>query len=158
MRDLLVALTLLVLATPAPAGLLGLEFDPVAAVETWEAVGPPATVLVASPVTGTLLKQGKASWYGPGFHGRKTANGERYDQEAMTAAMTGVPLGIQVRVVRTDTGAAVTVRVNDRGPYEKSGGRYVPHSTRVIDLSKAAMRSLGGIERGLISVQVFRLP
>lgn len=110
---------------------------------------------------GEVVKQGKASWYGPGFHGRKTANGETYDQNAMTAAMTEVPLGIWVRVVRTDTGAEVTVRVNDRGPYAVDGrGKAIfplrPHPERVIDLSKAAMEALGGTGAGIIPVTVYR--
>lgn len=118
-----------------------------------------APVLLASAAgaLGTPLKRGQASWYGPRFHGRPTANGETYDQEAMTAAMTGVPLGITVRVVRRDTGAAVVVRVNDRGPYERKNGRWVPHRSRVIDLSRAAMRRLGGIDDGIIPVTVYRV-
>ena len=110
-----------------------------------------------SLVGGPLLKAGKASWYGPGFHGRKTASGERYDQEALTCAMTGVALGTEVLVVRSDTGASVVLRVNDRGPYERQNGRWVPHSTRVVDLSARAMRELGGIGMGVIPVKVFRV-
>lgn len=106
---------------------------------------------------GTLLKSGTASWYGPGFHGRKTANGEIYDQNKMTAAMTGVPLGIRVRVERTDTGSSIEVRVNDRGPYERKNGKWVPHRSRVIDLSKKAMQALGGISAGVIPVKVYRI-
>lgn len=104
-----------------------------------------------------LMRSGKASWYGPGFHGRRTANGEIYDQNALTCAMTGIPLGTRVRVVRVDTGANIVLRVNDRGPYERKGGRWVPHSTRVVDLSARAMRELGGIGLGLISVRVYRV-
>ena len=74
-----------------------------------------------------------------------------------SAAMTGVPLGIRVRVERTDTGKSIEVRVNDRGPYERKNGKWVPHPTRIIDLSKKAMQELGGIDAGIISVKVYRL-
>lgn len=109
---------------------------------------------------GTLLKTGTASWYGPGFHGRKTANGETYDQNAMTAAMTGVPLGITVRVECTDSSkcsGSIVVRVNDRGPYQRENGKWVPHATRVIDLSKEAMERIGGVRAGIVPVKVYRI-
>lgn len=77
---------------------------------------------------------GLASWYGPGFHGRRTASGERFDQGAMTAAHRSLPFGARVRVTMLGSGRAIVVRVNDRGPY--IGGR-------VIDLSKGAARRLG---------------
>lgn len=118
----------------------------------------PSLPVAAGTGLGELLKSGRASWYGPRFHGRRTASGERYDQEAMTAAMTGIALGTRVRVVRVDGGASVVVRVNDRGPYERKNGRWVPHGTRVIDLSRAAMRRLGGLDAGVIRVRVYRAP
>ena len=74
----------------------------------------------------------KASWYGPGFHGRKTASGERFNQNAMTAAHKTLKFGTLVRV--TYKGRSVTVRINDRGPFTKG---------RTIDLSKAAARAIG---------------
>jgi rare lipoprotein A len=74
----------------------------------------------------------KASWYGPGFHGRKTASGERFNQNAMTAAHKTLKFGTLVRV--TYKGRSVTVRINDRGPFTKG---------RTIDLSKAAARKIG---------------
>lgn len=74
----------------------------------------------------------KASWYGPGFHGRKTASGERFNQNAMTAAHKTLKFGTIVRV--TYKGRSVTVRINDRGPFTKG---------RTIDLSKAAARAIG---------------
>ena len=74
----------------------------------------------------------KASWYGPGFHGRKTASGERFNQYAMTAAHRYLPFGTLVRVVHK--GRSVTVRINDRGPFVKG---------RSLDLSKAAARRIG---------------
>lgn len=73
-----------------------------------------------------------ASWYGPGFHGRKTASGQRFNQNAMTAAHKTLPFGTKVRV--THKGRSVVVTINDRGPFIKGRG---------IDLSKAAARKLG---------------
>ncbi|HEY7531326.1 MAG TPA: septal ring lytic transglycosylase RlpA family protein [Nitrospiraceae bacterium] len=75
-----------------------------------------------------------ASWYGPGFHGNKTANGERYDMYKLTAAHRTLPLG-SVAVVRSlSTGKQVTVRINDRGPFAKG---------RILDLSLAGAQALG---------------
>lgn len=88
---------------------------------------------------------GKASWYGPGFHGRLTANGERYNQNAMTAAHPSLRFGTKVKVTNLNNGRSVVVRINDRGPY--AGGR-------VIDLSAAAARSLNMINSGVAPVQV----
>lgn len=74
----------------------------------------------------------KASWYGPGFHGRLTASGERFNQWAMTAAHKTLPFGTKVKV--TYKGKSVVVRINDRGPFTKG---------RTIDLSKAAAQRIG---------------
>ena len=75
-----------------------------------------------------------ASWYGPGFHGRLTANGERFDQNALTAAHRSLPFGTRVRVTSTSTGRSVVVRINDRGPFVRG---------RSIDLARAAARVIG---------------
>jgi rare lipoprotein A len=80
------------------------------------------------------LESGIASWYGHRFHGRKTANGERYDMDALTAAHPKLPFGSWVRVRNLVNGRSVDVRINDRGPHIKR---------RVIDLSRAAARVLG---------------
>lgn len=88
---------------------------------------------------------GQASWYGPGFHGRLTANGERYNQNAMTAAHRHLRFGTRVRVTNLNNGRSVVVRINDRGPYIKG---------RVIDVSAAAARSLGMIKSGVAPVKV----
>lgn len=77
---------------------------------------------------------GLASWYGPGFQGRRTASGERFDTGAFTAAHRTLPFGTRVRVVNVNTGRSVVVRINDRGPFVRG---------RVIDLSKAAARAIG---------------
>ena len=88
---------------------------------------------------GRVLQSGKASWYGPGFHGRKTANGEKFDMYELTAAHKTLPLGSRVMVRNPANGKEVVVRINDRGPYAHG---------RILDLSKAAASQLGLISRG----------
>ena len=91
---------------------------------------------------------GLASYYADRFHGRLTANGERYDRQAFTAAHRRLPFGTQVVVTRLDDGRAVTVRINDRGPFVRG---------RVIDLSHAAAEKLGMLRQGVVEVRVVRL-
>jgi rare lipoprotein A len=91
---------------------------------------------------------GTASWYGPGFHGRTTASGETYNQNAMTAAHPTMQFGTKVRVVNQKTGKSVMVRINDRGPY---------HGGRIIDLSKGAAAKLGMINSGTAKVCLTRI-
>ncbi|MGF6769492.1 rare lipoprotein A [Paraburkholderia sp. GAS199] len=88
---------------------------------------------------------GRASWYGRGFHGRRTANGERYDMHALTAAHRTLPLGSYVRVTNPATSRSVVVRINDRGPYARG---------RVIDLSMAAANALEMRHAGTARVQI----
>jgi rare lipoprotein A len=88
---------------------------------------------------------GTASWYGPGFHGRRTAVGETFDMEALTAAHPTLPLPSTVRVTNLANQRSVTVRVNDRGPFV--GGR-------VIDVSAKTARALGFYDRGLARVKI----
>ena len=80
------------------------------------------------------MQEGVASWYGPGYHGRRTSSGEVFDQEAMTAAHVNFAFGTQVKVTLLSTGRSVVVRINDRFP---------SHKGRVIDLSRAAARRIG---------------
>jgi rare lipoprotein A len=88
---------------------------------------------------GRDLQRGVASWYGPRFHGRTTANGEKFDMHELTAAHKTLPFGTRVLVHSPRTGRQVVVRINDRGPFVKG---------RVIDLSKAAAKALGIQSRG----------
>jgi rare lipoprotein A len=88
---------------------------------------------------------GRASWYGRGFHGRRTASGERYDMHALTAAHRTLPLGSYVRVTNPATSRSVVVRINDRGPYARG---------RVIDLSMAAATLLDMRHAGTARVQI----
>ena len=90
------------------------------------------------------VEQGKASYYGHGFAGRRTASGERFDPNAMTAAHPTLPFGTRLRVTRGN-GASVTVRVNDRCGCP--GGR-------ILDLSEGAARRLGMIREGIIAVRL----
>jgi len=91
------------------------------------------------------VERGIASWYGPGFHGRKTSNGERYDMNAMTAAHKTLPLPTYARVTNMQNGKTAVVRINDRGPF---------HGPRVIDLSRAAATKLGVLGTGIAEVEV----
>jgi rare lipoprotein A len=101
------------------------------------------------PVSADVGKSisGSASWYGGKFHGRRTANGERYDQNAMTAAHKTLPFGTMVRVTDQRTGKSINVKINDRGPY---------HGSRIIDLSKAAATKLGFRDAGTTKVCIDR--
>lgn len=87
----------------------------------------------------------KASWYGPRFHGRKTASGETYDQMAFTAAHKSIRFGTLLKVTNPKSGKSVIVRINDRGP-------YIPG--RHLDLSKAAAFELGTIYKGVAMLKV----
>jgi rare lipoprotein A (peptidoglycan hydrolase) len=88
--------------------------------------------------------QGKASFYGSEFNGRKTANGEIYDETAMTAAHRTLPFGTVLRVTNLRNGLSVIVRINDRGPF---------HPDRVIDLSKNAAEEIDLIKYGITDIE-----
>lgn len=90
-------------------------------------------------------QEGVASWYGVPFHGRPTASGEIYDMERMTAAHRTLPLGTPVRVTILSTGRSTEVVVNDRGPYAEN---------RILDLSRAAARTLGILQQGTARVRI----
>lgn len=88
---------------------------------------------------------GNASWYGPGFDGRKTANGEIYDSEALTAAHPTLPFGSLVRIVDPRSGRYQLVRINDRGPFQEG---------REVDVSYRVARKLGMTHRGVARVRL----
>lgn len=90
-------------------------------------------------------QQGVASWYGPGFHGKKTASGETYDMHQFTAAHNVLPLNTLVKVTNLENGKEVVVRVNDRGPFVDD---------RVIDLSLSAALGLGMVKPGTAPVRI----
>ncbi len=93
----------------------------------------------------TFKQVGEASWYGPGFHGEKTANGEIFNQNRLSAAHRTLPLGTKAKVTNTENGKSVDVKINDRGPYV--GGR-------VIDLSRAAAKKLGMEKEGVTIIKI----
>lgn len=101
--------------------------------------------VVASNTVNKFSQSGLASWYGSKFHGRKTASGEVFDMNAMTAAHRSLKLGSYVKVTNNTNGKSVVVRINDRGPY---------HGNRMLDLSKAAANKLGIISRGVGNVTI----
>ena len=88
---------------------------------------------------------GEASWYGPGFQGQETANGETFDQKDMTAAHPSLPMGTKAKVTNLENGKKVEVRINDRGPYTED---------RVIDLSSAAAKKIDMKEDGTTQVKI----
>jgi len=88
---------------------------------------------------------GEASFYGEGFHGKKTASGERFDQNDLTAAHPTLPLGTNATVTNLETGNSVDVKINDRGPHVKG---------RDIDLSKGAAEELGMTKEGVAPVKI----
>jgi rare lipoprotein A len=88
---------------------------------------------------------GVASWYGSDFHGKATANGERYDMEALTAAHRTLPMPTVVRVTNLDNGRSLRLRVNDRGPYARG---------RILDVSRRAASLLGFNDKGTARVRV----
>lgn len=94
-------------------------------------------------------QHGQASYYSDRFQGRRTASGESFDQQALTAAHRSLPFGTKVLVTRRDTGQSVEVEINDRGPFVQG---------RVIDLSKRAARELGMLKRGTAPVLLTYLP
>jgi len=106
-------------------------------------VGHYQTTRPLDPDYPTRVERGIASWYGPSFHGKPSASGEPYDMWAMTAAHQSLPFGTWVQVKKVSTRAAVTVRINDRGPFIKG---------RIIDLSYAAARELTMIGEGTAEV------
>lgn len=91
------------------------------------------------------VQRGKASWYGPGFHGEETASGDVFDQRQLTAAHRELPFGTEVTVTNLENGKRVTVEINDRGPYAKG---------RIIDLSREAGRKLDMISDGTADVRI----
>lgn len=108
----------------------------------------PAAAPVPDAVPGVELGRGKASWYGPGFHGKRTASGERFDMNAMTAAHRTLAFGTRVLVRNVRNGREVIVRINDRGPHVRG---------RIIDLSKAAAAEIDLIDAGEAPVVLIEL-
>jgi len=98
-----------------------------------------------STQSGKHATSGMASWYGGKFHGRLTANGERYNKNGISAAHKTLPFGTVVRVKNRNNGRTVDVRINDRGPFVKG---------RIIDLSKGAAKKINMINDGVVPVEL----
>src|SRR6201987_3421162 len=109
------------------------------------AMEAPLVAHLNQPVKPIKTWGGNASWYGPGFNGRKTANGEIFDTEALTAAHPNLPFGSLVRVVNARNGRFELVRINDRGPYQEG---------REIDVSYRVARKIGLINSGVCQVRL----
>ncbi len=98
------------------------------------------------------IETGMASWYGRDFHGKKTANGEIYDMNTLSAAHKTLPMPTYARVTNLNNGRSVIVRINDRGPYKSDLGTDT--SNRIIDLSRKAAQMLGFLRAGVAPVEV----
>jgi rare lipoprotein A len=109
------------------------------------APAPRSSASYYAPTTYGSSRTQVASWYGPGFAGRRTSSGEIYNPEGLTAASTTLPLGSHVRVLNPDTGRSVVVRINDRGPFVHG---------RSLDLSHGAAQQIGLTGKGVGRVQV----
>lgn len=122
-------------------------FASVALLAACQSAPPPPTFI--PPTTADERPQftqvGVASWYGPHFHGNWTADGERFNMNALTAAHRTLPFNSYVRVTDLATGRSVVVRINDRGPYD---------GHRIIDLSARAARDLGIADDGIARVRI----
>lgn len=105
----------------------------------------PATPIAVEEPAGVHFATGEASYYGRGFAGRPTANGERFNPSEMTAAHRSLPFGTRLRVTNVRNGKAVVVRVNDRGPYA---------GDRILDLSQGAAERIGMITSGTAQVRI----
>ncbi len=103
---------------------------------------------VASNTVSKFKQSGLASWYGRQFHGRKTASGERFDMNALTAAHRTLPFNCYIKVTNKDNGKSVVVKVNDRGPF---------HGNRVLDLSYGAAKAIGITQKGVGNVTIERV-
>jgi rare lipoprotein A (peptidoglycan hydrolase) len=115
------------------------------------AMEAPLVALKSEPVKPIKVWVGNASWYGPNFDGKKTANGERFNAESLTAAHPNLPFGSWVRVVNTRNGKFEVVRINDRGPYQEG---------REIDVSYRVARKIGLIHSGVsqVRLELMQLP
>ena len=97
----------------------------------------------------SIVSAQTASWYGPGFHGKRTANGEVYNQHALTAASNNHRMGTYLLVTNVANGKSVKVKVNDTGGFRKYG--------RTLDLSKGAFSKIASVNQGIIKVKIQQL-
>jgi rare lipoprotein A len=139
-----IAGAMLPLLLPGCTRLIGREKTPPPPVVT-----PQAKEAAPKPEGPKVEQVGEASWYGPAHQGKKTASGETFDQNELTAAHPTLPLGTQAVVTSLETGKSVAVTINDRGPYVKG---------RKIDLSRAAAQKIGMTKKGVAQVKIESKP
>ena len=147
MRSLAKILFVLVLVALVGFTLVVNEDKTIDPVSTDEAVSVEKETITADRSLVEFVDKGnmKASWYGPGFHGRLTANGEIYDQMSFTAAHKSLKFGTLLKITNPRNNKSVVIRINDRGPYITG---------RDLDLSKAAALELGMVKRGVAKIKV----
>jgi rare lipoprotein A len=114
------------------------------------ATAPKSQISHAPDEQGEFLfhQEGLASWYGPGFHGRKTASGERYDQGDLTCAHRKLPFGTKLKVTNLRNGQELVLTVNDRGPFVRN---------RIVDVSHEAAKQLDFLHEGTVPVRLERM-
>jgi rare lipoprotein A len=137
-------------ASPDPSTATELAIREADGSDVQDQSDPPLMPLPMAPVPEPeprvmAVKKGQASWYGPGFYGGRTANGERLKRGTLTAAHPHLPFGTRVRVTNLWNGRSTVVRINDRGPF---------HGGRVIDLAHGAANVLGLISSGIADVKL----
>jgi rare lipoprotein A len=135
-------------ATDFQVAVRDIQAAPAADFGTRPSVMPLPFTPPSSPATNLRLasvSQGTASWYGPGFYGNRTANGEVFRPGTLTAAHRSLPFGTRVRVTNLNNGRSTVVRINDRGPF---------HGGRVIDLAQGAAQQLGVTSSGVAPVRL----
>jgi rare lipoprotein A len=146
----LVGLAPLAASSAAAPDVPAVRVDPATGTAVIELVPVQPTTDVTTPVApsvpqDTSLGRGSASYYAARFDGRRTASGERFDNDDMTAAHRTLPFGSLVRVTNPANGRSVVVRINDRGPFTRG---------RMIDVSRAAAEELGMVGRGHADVEL----
>lgn len=154
--DLVVRPLLLALLVSVPAlaqDPLAVVWSPVpgvvvAAVDSSSIVAFVEAAPIEAEASGVHLATGPASYYGERFRGRRTASGQPFNPDAMTAAHRTLPFGTRLRVTNVQNGRSVIVRVNDRGPF---------HGGRILDVSKGAAQQIGMIRSGTARVRIERL-
>lgn len=114
------------------------------------------TILLFSKIN--FSQTNNVSWYGPGFNGKLTANGEVYSQDSLTAASPSLAFNTLVKITNIKNNKSVIVRINDRGPFEMyKNGKLIrplkPHPKRKFDLSKAAFNKIANLNKGIITIR-----
>jgi len=135
---------------PAVLLVIGASVSACASVPAPQLPAPPPPVIALPPpiVKPAPVPTVRASWYGPGFAGHRTSNGERFNPEKLTAASTTIPIGSIVRVMNVENGRTVAVRINDCGPFVHG---------RSLDLSHRAARELGMARKGVATVRLLSI-